>query len=170
MIIKGEGWSSDESILRAYLLSNYSNEVRPVINSSTVTYVNITLTVIQIMDLVSLIYINSKSKNKLTYFSLYKIGWAKSSNDHKRTTSLGKYAFKSVTYMILSNLMSCWLLRNGSINIWFGIRMNSIIKHVLYFHQKTFGRQVLLELYFTFHLNRNKYITLYILFRHSLIQ
>lgn len=44
--------NSDESILRAYLLSNYSPDVRPVVNASTVTFVNITLTIIQIMDLV----------------------------------------------------------------------------------------------------------------------
>ncbi|RNA21152.1 neuronal acetylcholine receptor subunit alpha-7 isoform X2 [Brachionus plicatilis] len=43
--------NSDESILRAYLLSNYSPDVRPVINASSVTFVNITLTIIQIMDL-----------------------------------------------------------------------------------------------------------------------
>ena len=34
-------------------MMNYSSEVRPVVNASSVTHVNITLTVIQIMDLVS---------------------------------------------------------------------------------------------------------------------
>ncbi len=32
-------------------MSNYTYDVRPVVNASTVTYVNITLTIIQIMDL-----------------------------------------------------------------------------------------------------------------------
>ena len=32
-------------------MANYSMDVRPVVNVSTVTYVNITLTIIQIMDL-----------------------------------------------------------------------------------------------------------------------
>ena len=47
---------SDESILRAFLMTNYSADVRPVVNVSTVTYVNITLTIIQIMDLVRAIF------------------------------------------------------------------------------------------------------------------
>lgn len=33
-------------------MTNYSADVRPVVNVSSVTYVNITLTIIQIMDLV----------------------------------------------------------------------------------------------------------------------
>lgn len=42
---------SEESFLRANLMANYTYDVRPVVNASTVTYVNITLTIIQIMDL-----------------------------------------------------------------------------------------------------------------------
>lgn len=50
-------FKSEESFLRAYLLTNYSMDVRPVVNTSTVTTVNISLTVMQIMDLViKLIY------------------------------------------------------------------------------------------------------------------
>ena len=49
--LKGQ---SQESILRKYLLRNYSADIRPVINSFTITYVKISLTIIQIMDLVSM--------------------------------------------------------------------------------------------------------------------
>jgi hypothetical protein len=47
-----ESLKSEESILRAHLLANYSSDVRPVVNVSAVTLVNITLTILQIMDLV----------------------------------------------------------------------------------------------------------------------
>lgn len=47
-----ESLKSEESILRAHLLTNYSADVRPVVNVSDVTFVNITLTILQIMDLV----------------------------------------------------------------------------------------------------------------------
>ena len=50
--LKVDHLKSEESILRAYLMANYSSDVRPVVNVTTVTYVNITLTIIQIMDLV----------------------------------------------------------------------------------------------------------------------
>jgi hypothetical protein len=50
--MKGEYLKSEESILRSYLMANYTPDVRPVVNATTVTYVNITLTIIQIMDLV----------------------------------------------------------------------------------------------------------------------
>lgn len=46
---------SEESILRHALLANYTPDVRPVVNVSTPTFVNITLTIIQIMDLVHIL-------------------------------------------------------------------------------------------------------------------
>lgn len=52
-VTQGIDGKSEESILRQYLLRNYSADIRPVINSFTVTYVKISLTIIQIMDLVS---------------------------------------------------------------------------------------------------------------------
>jgi uncharacterized membrane protein YcgQ (UPF0703/DUF1980 family) len=76
---------SEESILRAYLMGNYSADVtqfiiiklcvlsyylmltikvRPVVNVSTVTYVNITLTIIQIMDLVIFLLFKTIRLNK----------------------------------------------------------------------------------------------------------
>jgi hypothetical protein len=65
---------SEESILRAYLMANYSADVRPVVNVSTVTYVNITLTIIQIMDLVIIILIHFLHKVK------FDRKWRKNSN------------------------------------------------------------------------------------------
>ncbi len=44
---------SDEYLLREKIMANYSSDTRPVLNSSTVTYVNISLNNIQIINLVS---------------------------------------------------------------------------------------------------------------------
>ncbi len=46
-------FESEESKLRAELMRNYVPELRPVLNSTTITYVNISLSNIQIMNLVS---------------------------------------------------------------------------------------------------------------------
>ena len=46
-------FNSDESRLRSSLLDNYVPEARPVVNTTTVTVVDVGLTVIQVMDLVS---------------------------------------------------------------------------------------------------------------------
>ncbi len=45
-------FNSDESRLRSILLESYVPEARPVINSTTVTVVDVGLTIIQVMDLV----------------------------------------------------------------------------------------------------------------------
>jgi hypothetical protein len=45
-------FNSDESRLRSILLESYVPEARPVINTTTVTVVDVGLTVIQVMDLV----------------------------------------------------------------------------------------------------------------------
>ena len=46
-------FNSDESRLRFTLLNNYLAEARPVVNITTVTVVDVGLTIIQVMDLVS---------------------------------------------------------------------------------------------------------------------
>jgi hypothetical protein len=46
-------FNSDEARLRLTLLDSYVPEARPVINTTTVTVVDVGLTVIQVMDLVS---------------------------------------------------------------------------------------------------------------------
>ena len=46
-------FNSDESQLRAMLLEGYVPEARPVINTTTVTIVDIGLMIVQVMDLVS---------------------------------------------------------------------------------------------------------------------
>ena len=48
-------------MLRAYLFANYSVDVRPVINVTTVTLVNIDVTIIQIMDIVIIHIITTKN-------------------------------------------------------------------------------------------------------------
>jgi hypothetical protein len=45
--------NSDESRLRENLLEGYVSEARPVVNTTTVTVVDIGLTIIQVMDLVN---------------------------------------------------------------------------------------------------------------------
>lgn len=45
--------NSDEARLRLTLLDNYVPEARPVINATTVTVVDVGLTIIQVMGLVS---------------------------------------------------------------------------------------------------------------------
>jgi hypothetical protein len=45
--------NSDESRLRENLLEGYVPEARPVVNTTTVTVVDIGLTIIQVMDLVN---------------------------------------------------------------------------------------------------------------------
>ena len=45
-------FNSDESRLRYTLLTNYVPEARPVLNTNTVTVVDVGLTIIQVMDLV----------------------------------------------------------------------------------------------------------------------
>jgi hypothetical protein len=54
-------FSSDESRLRRTLLDGYVPEARPVINTTTVTVVDIGLTIIQVMNLVSKIFHLNKS-------------------------------------------------------------------------------------------------------------
>jgi len=51
-IFEGGDSQSEESRLRQYLLRNYSTEIRPVTKASTLTSVKISLTIIQVMDLV----------------------------------------------------------------------------------------------------------------------
>lgn len=46
-------FNSDESRLRASLLQNYVPQARPVLNPTTVTLVDIGLSIIQVMSLVS---------------------------------------------------------------------------------------------------------------------
>jgi hypothetical protein len=46
-------FNSDESRLRSTLLDGYVPEARPVINITTVTVVDVGLTIIQVMGLVS---------------------------------------------------------------------------------------------------------------------
>jgi hypothetical protein len=48
--------NSDESRLRRDLLDGYVSEARPVINASTITVVDVGLTIIQVMDLASRLY------------------------------------------------------------------------------------------------------------------
>ncbi|RNA21153.1 neuronal acetylcholine receptor subunit alpha-10-like [Brachionus plicatilis] len=43
--------NSDESKLRQYMMTNYAPDIRPVANASSITYVNITLSNLQIMNL-----------------------------------------------------------------------------------------------------------------------
>jgi hypothetical protein len=45
-------YQSEESRLRHTLLENYVREARPVINRTTVTVVDVGLTIVQVMDLV----------------------------------------------------------------------------------------------------------------------
>lgn len=45
-------FNSDESRLRAVLLDSYVPEARPVINTTTVTVVDVGVTIIQVMNLV----------------------------------------------------------------------------------------------------------------------
>ena len=47
-------FNSDESQLRAMLLEGYVPEARPVINTTTVTIVDIGLMIVQVMDLVGI--------------------------------------------------------------------------------------------------------------------
>jgi len=54
-------FSSDESRLRRTLLDGYVPEARPVVNTTTVTVVDIGLTIIQVMNLVSKIFHLNKS-------------------------------------------------------------------------------------------------------------
>jgi hypothetical protein len=46
-------FNSDEARLRLALLDRYVPEARPVVNTTTVTVVDVGLTIIQVMDLVS---------------------------------------------------------------------------------------------------------------------
>jgi hypothetical protein len=46
-------YNSEESRLRSVLLDNYVPEARPVVNITTVTVVDVGLTIIQVMNLVS---------------------------------------------------------------------------------------------------------------------
>lgn len=48
--------NSDECRLRSMLLSSYVPEARPVINTTTVTVVDVGLTIIQVMDLVRYLF------------------------------------------------------------------------------------------------------------------
>ncbi len=46
-------FNSDESRLRSILLQNYVPQARPVLNPTTVTHVDVGLSIIQVMSLVS---------------------------------------------------------------------------------------------------------------------
>lgn len=49
---------SQESQLRQFIMTDYAPDIRPVSNTSTVTFVNISLTNIQIMNLVNINSLN----------------------------------------------------------------------------------------------------------------
>ncbi len=77
---------SEESALRKHLLMNYSADIRPVVSSLTITYVKISLAIIQIMDLVSKIKRYIEKKNSHAQIKKFK-GRTKSSNDSKYSNS-----------------------------------------------------------------------------------
>ena len=59
---------SPESRLRATLLESYVTEARPVINTTTMTIVDVGLTIIQVMDLVRRIYCIDASHQRQLVF------------------------------------------------------------------------------------------------------
>lgn len=77
-------FNSDESRLRFTLLNNYVPEARPVVNITTVTVVDVGLTIIQVMDLV-----NELIQLMLCALNVFFLsGRTKSDHDHQRPSDL----------------------------------------------------------------------------------
>ena len=83
---------SFESRLREELMKGYSPDLRPVQNTSTITFVNLTLINIQIIKVVSdLININNYISIVSILLILISQGWAESNNACKCTNKSSNY-------------------------------------------------------------------------------